>query len=421
MGTHDIATCLEQVRVKRKSLDEYRPIVGEEAIEEVQSLARDLRGLRLLHLNATATGGGVAELLNSLVPLEVNCGLEVEWRVLCPDNELFTITKGFHNALQGKQSHLSAEQKEVYLRHNRQCAVGLKADYDVVIVHDPQPAAIPHFLGANHAKWVWRCHIDSSQPDPEVWEFLRPYIQKYDEAIFTMPEFVPPNLEGPKLNYFIPAIDPLTPKNRALPKYLCREEVAEFGIDLARPLMIQVSRFDHWKDPMGVIQAYRLAKRELPQLQLALIGAMAEDDPEGWEIYRVVRAEAEKDDDLFVFTNLSGVGAHEVNAFQRVADVVIQKSLREGFGLVVTEAVWKGTPVVAGNTGGIRLQIQDGVGGFLVDSVEQTAERIIYLVTHSQEAEEIARRGWENVRRRFLTPRLLVDQLTLLHSLMRGS
>ena len=416
------STTLEQVRVRRKSLEEYRRVVGDAPIEEARSLARSLKGLRVLHLNSTAAGGGVAELLNSLVPLEADCGLDVQWRLLCPDAELFKVTKGFHNALQGQAWPLTADGKNTYLARNRHCAAMLSpTEYDVLIIHDPQPAAIPHFSGPNHAKWVWRCHIDSSQPNPEVWDFLRPYVNGYDAAVFTMREFVPPDLQGPALHFIPPAIDPLSPKNRALPKYLCREEVAEFGVDLARPLMIQVSRFDPWKDPLGVIQAYRLAKQELPQLQLALIGAMAEDDPEGWEIYNSIQEVADMDADIYVFTNLTGVTAHEVNAFQRVADVVVQKSVREGFGLVVSEAVWKGTPIVAGNTGGIPLQIQNGVGGFLVDSVQECAERVIFLLTHSDEAQEIARRGWERVRERFLMPRLLLDQLQLLHTLANST
>jgi trehalose synthase len=415
-------TTLELVGVKRKSLEEYRNIVGDGPVEEARTLARELGGLRLLHLNSTATGGGVAELLNSLVPLEADCGLDVQWRLLCPSDELFKVTKGFHNALQGQEWPLDAQGKEIYLDHNRHCAAMLDPDdYDVVIVHDPQPAAFLHFVAANHARWVWRCHIDSSQPNDAVWQFLRPYVSQYDAAIFTMKEFVPPGFSGPRLHLIPPAIDPLSPKNRALPRYLCREEVAEFGVDLARPLMIQVSRFDPWKDPWGVIKAYRLIKEKLPSVQLALIGFMADDDPQGWEIYNSVRAEAEGDPDIHILTNLNGVGAHEVNAFQRVADVVVQKSVREGFGLVVSEAIWKGTPVVAGNTGGIPLQIQNGTGGFLVDTVEECADRVAYLLEDSDEAEHVARRGWEWVRDRFLMPRLLRDELQLLSSLTKGN
>jgi trehalose synthase len=411
---------LELVTVKRKSLEDYRRIVGDGPVDEIRALGRELQGLRLLHLNATASGGGVAELLNSLVPLEADCGLNVEWRILCPDDELFQVTKGFHNALQGEQISLSDADKDVFLKRNQECAAMLDGGrYDAVIIHDPQPAAVAHFGRDKQAPWLWRCHIDSSEPCMEVWEFLRPYVQEHDGAIFTMKEFVPPGLNGPALHFIPPAIDPLSPKNRSLPKYLCREEVAEFGIDLSRPLMIQVSRFDPWKDPWGVIEAYRMVKEELPTIQLALIGAMADDDPQGWDIYNSIQAEAKGDNDLFLFTNLAGVGAHEVNAFQRVADVVVQKSIREGFGLVVSEAVWKGTPIVAGNTGGIPLQVQDWVGGFLVNTTQECAEKVTYLLTHSDESEEIARRGWQRIRDNFLMPRLLLDELKLLRSLVR--
>lgn len=412
-------TTLELVGVKRKSLENYRRIVSDELIEQIRAVAQTLKGARILHINSTASGGGVAELLNSLVSLEQDCGLEVEWRVLCKHEGLFKATKHFHNALQGMAFHLTPEIEQVYLERNQHCAVMLGDEYDVAIIHDPQPAAIPRFVKFSGTKWVWRCHIDTSQPSQEVWGFLRPFIEGYDAAVFTMPEFVPSDFIGPELRFIPPAIDPLTPKNRALPKYLFREEVAEFGIELSRPLMIQVARFDPWKDPQGVIEAYQILKKnDLPQLQLALIGAMAEDDPEGWDVYNAIRGKQEKDPDLHIFTNLTGVGAHEVNCFQRAADVVVQKSIREGFGLVVSEALWKGTPVVVGNTGGIPLQMQNDVGGFLINSVEECAERVAYLLTHSDEAEAIARRGWEKIRDNFLMPRLLLDELKLLHSLL---
>jgi trehalose synthase len=243
-------------------------------------------------------------------------------------------------------------------------------------------------------------------------------VEQFDAAVFTMKEFVPPGLHGPALSFIPPAIDPLSTKNRALPRYLCRDEVAHFGIDLGRPLLLQVARFDPWKDPQGAIDTYRLVKHEMPGVQLALVGSMAHDDPQGWEIYNVIRPEVERDPDVHLLTNLNGVGAHEVNAFQRVADVAIQKSIREGFGLVVSEAVWKETPVLGGKTGGIPLQIQDGVGGFLVTSVPECAERALYLLSHPDEASEIARRGRERVRSQFLMPRLLRDELWLIHSVL---
>ncbi len=250
-----------------------------------------------------------------------------------------------------------------------------------------------------------------------MWEFLRPFVQAYDVSVFTMPEFVPPDLQGPRIEFIPPAIDPLSPKNQAIPKYIWGKAVREFGIDLSRPLIIQVARFDPWKDPKGVIEVYRLVKVRIPELQLALIGAMAEDDPEGWEIYNTICHEQDNDPDLYILiSNLTGIGAREVNCFQRVADVVIQKSIREGFGLVVSEALWKGTPVVAGSTGGIPLQMQDGIGGFLVNTIEDCADKVAHLLTHPSEAESIARSGWERVHDNFLIPRLLLDELKLLES-----
>ncbi len=409
---------LHRVIPKRKALRDYEVIVGGDVIEEILAVAKDLRGLRLLHLNSAAIGGGVAELLNSVVPLEINLGLHVEWHVLSKYQAFFEVTKRIHNALQGMPDGLTEAEKRLYLEANQQYAATLEGEFDAVIVHDPQPAAIRRFRPGAGAKWIWRCHIDTSQPESEVWAFLEPILLEYHASVFTIPAFAPPGFKGPFLAFIPPAIDPLTPKNRALPKYLCRDVVAECGVDLSRPMALQVSRFDPWKDPIGVIEAYRRVKQDCPDLQLVLIGAMAEDDPEAWEIYRTIREQDDKDPDLYTFTNLTGVNAHEVNAFQRTADVVIQKSLREGFGLVVSEALWKETPVVAGDTGGIRLQMANGVGGYLVKSVEETAARTLYLINHPEEAEAIAQRGRERVRERFLTPRLLLDELKLVQSLV---
>lgn len=411
---------LERVVTKVKSLQDYVPLLVEGQFEEIAAVARELQGVRVLHLNSTAAGGGVAELLKSLVPLEEDCGLQVEWRIMSPDNDFFEVTKGFHNALQSQPYDLTPERKATYLNHNQSCSRELTDEFDVIIVHDPQPAAMRRFVGTGRARWVWRCHIDTSSPHPPVWDFLKPYIEQYDAAVFTKQSIVSRDFAGPRTFFIPPAIDPLSPKNRVLPRHLCREEVAEFGVDLTRPLIVQVARFDPWKDPQGVIEAYRLVKQEIPGVQLAMIGAMATDDPQGWEIYANIRDQGEGDPDLFLFTNLMGVGAHEVNAFQRVADVAIQKSIREGFGLVVSEALWKSTPVVGGNTGGIPLQMEDGVGGFLVNSVEEAAERTLYLLSHPDEAEIIARRGWRRVQERYLMPRLLLDELRLIHSLLEG-
>ena len=412
-------TSLQLVHTPKKQLREYLRIMDEEMAREIRQLARDLQGVRLMQLNSTANGGGVAELLYSLVPLEVECGLQAEWCLLSAEPEFFGVTKGFHNAMQGQRVEQSDAGLALYLEENERSAKMLAADeYDVIIVHDPQPVAVRHFAQSSRAHWIWRCHIDSSAPDPGVWTFLQPFVEEYDVTVFTKAEFAPWDLAGPARRVITPAIDPFSAKNRGLPRFLCRDEISAFGIDLGRPLVLQVSRFDPWKDPIGVIEAYRIVKRELPEVQLALVGAMAEDDPQGWEVYNIIQDASQGDSDIHLLTNLAGVGAHEVNAFQRVADVVIQKSIREGFGLAVSEAVWKGTPVVGGNTGGIPLQIQDGMGGFLVNSVEQCAERTLFLLTHPDEAELIARRGWQHVHDNFLVPRLLRDELRLIRSLV---
>lgn len=406
---------LRRVQLKKKSLDSYCGIVGEETVSNLRKLAEPLQGLRLLHVNSTAQGGGVAELLESLVPLLRDLGVDAEWQLLCHDEPFFHVTKGFHNALQGKPFPLTQQHKEIYLRRNRTCAGMLEGRYDAVIIHDPQPAALVQFCSNAASHWIWRCHIDTSVPDPEVWDFLRPFVSVYERAVFTMADFVPPDLNGPRVAIIPPAIDPHSPKNQELNRSHARDTVAEFGIDLRRPLLLQVARFDPWKDPEGALQAYRLAKEEVPGLQFALIGAMAADDPEGWELYARLEGSVAGDPDIFLFTDVTGVHAHEVNAFQRVADVQIQKSTREGFGLVVSEALWKETPVIGGRAGGIVLQIEDGVSGFLVSDVKEASERIIQLCQNPDLTVAMGQAGRRHVQETFLITRLLADWLQVLN------
>ncbi|HXV80412.1 MAG TPA: glycosyltransferase, partial [Candidatus Binatia bacterium] len=316
--------------------------------------------------------------------------------------------------LQGADLDLSETIKQTYLDRDRTCAEMIESVYDVYVVHDPQPAALRHFAKANRARWIWRCHIDSSEPNPQVWSFLKPFIEEYDAAVFTMKEFCPPDLKAARTVFIPPAIDPLSTKNMDLPEEVCKRALANSGIDLKRPLLLQVSRFDPWKDPLGVIKAYRLAKEKRPEVQLALVGAMAGDDPEGWRMLETINAESAKDNDISVFTNLTGVGNMEVNAFQRGADIVIQKSLREGFGLVVSEALWKGRPVVAGSAGGIPMQFPEGYQDYLVSDVEECARKVLELLGDSEEREVFGKAGQENVRREFLLPRLMRDELKLI-------
>jgi trehalose synthase len=404
---------LAPVNVGSKSLADYATIATRGLMEEIRRLADPLAGKRVLHLSATAFGGGVAEINYTLVPLMADVGLEVEWRIVNGGEDFFDVTKAIHNALQGKPTSLTASQRAVYERYNAWNGAELADEWDFVIVHDPQPAAIIDRFPGSRAKWTWRCHIDLSDPDPGVLEFLLPSIRRYDAAVFHMESYAP-RVDGlPACVIWPPAIDPLAPKNMALSGEDAAYVVDQFGIDIRRPLLTQVSRFDPWKDPVGVIDAYRRVKEEVPEVQLALVGSMAHDDPEGWDFYNRTLAHAGGDPDVFILSNLNNVGAIEVNAFQVHSAAVIQKSIREGFGLTVSEALWKARPTIAGRVGGIVAQIEDGVTGWLVDSPAGAAEACLDVLADPAAARERALRGKEHVRRHFLTPRLLRDWLAL--------
>ncbi|MBN1208223.1 MAG: glycosyltransferase [Myxococcaceae bacterium] len=409
---------LDLVDLGKRSFAAYRGIAPDEQLDEALHLAERLRGVRCLHLNATPYGGGVSEILRSSVPLLNDLGLVAEWQLIRGDASFFQVTKRLHNALQGDATELSESEKAIYLAHSQLNASHLSADYDFIIVHDPQPAALPMLGGRKGAQWIWRCHIDTSRPNPQAWEFLRPFLYAYDAAVFTVEEFIPPHFPINHVAVQPPAIDPLSPKNLPLPEELARHVLEWIGVRLSRPLITQISRFDLWKDPLGVIDAYRRVRPHIPNLQLALVGSLALDDPEGWQVYRQIREATTGDNLIHVFTNLVGVGNIEVNAFQTLSNVVLQKSLREGFGLVVSEALWKGTPVVAGRAGGIPQQMPEGTGGILVDTVEECAEAVLHLLRHPQEARCLGEQGREHVRRHFLMPRLLLEHLRLLDALV---
>lgn len=396
----------------------YRQLVGDPLIDEIDALARDLNGIHVCHINSTGFGGGVAELLSRHVPLANALGIRTDWRLIQGTPEFFTATKAIHNALQGAPHALSEADKAIYLHVNRESAKLLERDYDVFVVHDPQPAAFRESVGTDAAAWIWRCHIDTSAPIHEVAEFLIPYIRGYDAVVFTMKEFLLPGLQPKRVAFIAPAIDPFSTKNMELSPELCREVVANAGVDMRRPLVVQVSRFDPWKDPFGVIAAYRLAKREVPGLQLALVGAIAGDDPEGWRLLARVQQETADDDDIFVFTNLAGVGSMEVNAFQRASDLVIQKSLREGFGLVISEAFWKKKAIVAGRAGGIPMQFPAGFEDYLIDSTEDLAARIVELLRDPPRRKAFGDAAHDHIRAHFLLPRLLRDELRLIKDVL---
>jgi trehalose synthase len=407
---------LQPVAVAHKHLADYASIVGRPLVEEIRERAERLRGKRVLHVSATSFGGGVAEILITLVPLMIDVGLDCEWQIIYGREEFFNATKLLHNALQGKPQDLDDEQWATWLRYNEINAEQLSEGWDVCIVHDPQPAALASLVGDKAEKWVWRCHIDLSTPNATTLEELRPYLDPYEAAVFHMPTYVPAGMDG-RSHIIPPAIDPLAPKNMAFSPedavYICDQ----FGIDVDRPLLCQVSRFDPWKDPLGVIDAYRIVKEQMPEIQLALVGSMATDDPEGWDYFNATVAHADGDPDIHILNNLNNVGAIEVNAFQSHCDVVIQKSTREGFGLTVTEAIWKGRPFVGGAVGGIPLQVTDGESGFLVSSVEECAQRSLEILSDPSLGKRLGRAGKETVRRRFLMPRLLRDWLELLERL----
>ena len=417
-------TVLPKVSIGRQysatytNVNSYRTLVGDDLVDEVIDLCRDIKGLRICHINSTPFGGGVAELLSRYVPLLQSLGVTTDWRLIHGGPDFFSVTKAFHNALQGGRYDFGKSEQSLYVQVNEQSAKLIETDYDLFIVHDPQHVAIRYFAGQRGAKWIWRCHIDSSSPNMNVANFLKPFIEEYDALIFTMAEFLLPGLQIKRVAFIAPSIDPLSTKNMELPLDLCKRAIADSGIDLNRPLLVQVSRFDPWKDPLGVIQAYRLVKKEISGVQLALIGSMAGDDPEGWELLDRIEEESAKDRDLFVFTNLGGVGSMEVNVFQRGCDVVIQKSLREGFGLVVSEALWKEKPVVAGNAGGIPMQFPDGYHHYLIENIEDCASRVSYLLRRSGDRGDFGRAGREHVRQKFLLPRLVRDELKLIKELL---
>lgn len=409
---------LETVDIGAQCIDSYELSAGAEAIAKLRVLAEPIRGARVLHLNATPYGGGVAEILRSEVPLLRDLGLVADWKIITGDQTFFNVTKTMHNGLQGGPRQLTDHEKETYLIYSTKNAELLEEEYDLVVVHDPQPLALLQIHGKGATKWIWRCHIDTSEPNHQIWSFLQPYLLDYDAAVFTLGSFVPPDLPLSRVEIIPPAIDPESPKNIELGQGIARRVLEWIGVEVNRPLVTQVSRFDLWKDPLGVIAAYQLVRKEVSNLQLALVGSMALDDPEGWEIYRQIQDAAKSDPGIHIFTNLTGVGNIEVNAFQRYSDVIIQKSIREGFGLVVSESLWKGTPVVAGKAGGIPIQMPEGTGGFLVDSVEACAERVLWLLRNPEEGKTLGAKGKELVRERFLLTRLIADELRLYVSLL---
>ena len=412
---------LKEVPTQVKSLEPYLPLIDEETLRDLERLSLRLHGLRIGHLNATSEGGGVAELLKSLNPLANGLGIESKWYCLGPSPAFFQVTKNIHNSLQGGEWRFDVRAHQIFMNHMRRIAKEMETlDLDLAIIHDPQLCLLIETLPWFH-RAIWHCHIDTSTPNQSVWDYFYPYLQHYDRVVFCLPDYVNGSLPRNRVTFIQPAIDPLNSKNRPLSISNAKEILSRLGIDTDRPLITQVSRFDPWKDPQGVIEAYRIAKREIPTLQLALVGVLAaQDDPEALVVFHQVEQYRGGDPDIHLFADPFQVGDREVNAFQTASEIVLQKSLREGFGLTVAEAMWKSTPVIGGNCGGIRVQIKDGTNGYLVNTVTECAERIIALLNDPSARSRMGNKARESVGKHFLMPRFLRDYLQLAEELILG-
>ena len=402
-------------------LEDYAQVAGTDVIAQLRQLARPLAGAKVVHVNSTRIGGGVAEILTKLVPLMQELGIDTHWEIITGESEFFECTKGLHNTLQGNRIPLGENLLKVYEETNARNAETLRPilqDANFVFIHDPQPAALLHYCPDRKGKWVWRCHIDASHPYRPVWKYLREFVAPYDASIFSLAAFAQ---ELPHPQYLIPpSIDPLSDKNMGLASNVIQDTAGKYRIDPLRPVVVQVSRFDRFKDPVGVIQAYQLAKQFVPALQLVLAGGGAADDPEGEVVLNEVQASARGDPDIHVLL-LPSDAHREINALQRVAEIVLQKSIREGFGLTVTEAMWKGKPVIGGDVGGIRLQVINHHTGFLVNTPEGAALRIRYLLHQPEKIEEMGKKARAFVRDNFLITRHLREYLTLMVALLNGA
>jgi len=379
-------------------LDDYINIVGAAEIDELRTLAREVKGKTVKMVNSTALGGGVAEMLNQQVPLLNELEVKTDWDVISGGSDFFEVTKAFHNALQGGDYKLTQQARDVFLSYNQQNSERIHFTEDVVVIHDPQPAALIRSRQNQSGKWVWRCHIDLSKPNAEVWQFLRQFVEKYDASIFSAQSFTQ---QLPITQYlFYPCIDPLSEKNKKLDDSFIQKVCDKFGIDRSRPIVTQVSRFDRAKDPVGVVQAFKKA-RKFADCQLVLAGGGASDDPEGATVLKEVEEAANGDRDIIIL-DLPPWSALEINALQRASTVIVQKSLQEGFGLTVTEALWKEKPTIAGAVGGIPNQVIHKLTGMLAHSVDECAEQMRHLLTNPDFAKQLGKNGCEHVKENFL-------------------
>jgi len=402
-------------------LNQYAPIVGSNVIDHLRQLAEPLKGMKVMHVNSTREGGGVAEILHRLIPLKQELGLKAGWEIVAGDSQFYQCTKMMHNTLQGNRSAISSELLNHYEAVNCENYERLRQqleEADIVFIHDPQPAPLLKYCRSRKGKWIWRCHIDASRPFRQVWKYLKNLVMDYDASIYSLPAFAQPM---PHPLYIIPpSIDPLSDKNVALDADEIQGVCRGYGLDPERPIISQISRFDRFKDPVGVIRAYRMAKAFGPPLQLVLAGGTASDDPEGEEVLAEVNAAAKDDPDIHVL--LLPPDAHRtINALQRLSTIVIQKSIKEGFGLTVTEALWKGRPVIGGDAGGIRLQVVNHQTGFLVKTAEGAALRIRYLLKHGDRRQEMGETARNFVLENYLLTRHLREYLTLMVAVIRNS
>ncbi|HOL71454.1 MAG TPA: glycosyltransferase [Bryobacteraceae bacterium] len=395
------------------TLEDYAGVIGHAVVDEIRALAQRVRGRRFKNINSTAVGGGVAELLTRIVPLLADLGIDATWDVIKGNQAFFEVTKAFHNALQGKPETITDAMLETYLETTETNLRSMNLDADVILIHDPQPAGLIQARGNDHRRWVWRCHVDISNPQRKVWDFLQPFVERYDGAIFSMPDFAR-QLSIPQ--YMVPpSIDPLSDKNRELDEEEIRCTLERFGIDPRRPILTQISRFDRFKDPLGVIAAYRMVRKRF-DCQLVLAGGGATDDPEGEEVLQQVREEAAGDPDIHVL-ELPPFSDLAINALVRGSTIVFQKSIREGFGLTVSEALWKRKPVIGGAVGGIKLQVINGVTGYLVHSPEGAAYRALELLGNPELRRVMGENGYQHVKQNFLVTRHVEDAVLLLLAL----
>jgi len=415
---------LPSVETSEQDFKKYKQHIPEEMYDEINKLSSELEGLKVTMVNATPKGGGVAEILKSLIPLMQSVGLEAEWHVVPPREEFFKLTKSMHNSLQGEEFSLAFEERKLYQHHMEETADLMQdMESDVWVMHDPQPVGVIQYLSDKECyPMIARIHIDTTNPGRESWNFIEGFLMQYDKIIFHCKDFIHDGIFEDKIEIMPPAIDPFTDKNKELDEEETNAILEGFGINTDKPLVSQISRFDPWKDPVGVVEAYHQAKKEIPDLQLAYLGLfLASDDPEAQEVYEKTKAKVRKEDDIHLFTDPSRLGSLSVgkfvNAFQSGSDVVMQKSVREGFGLTVTEAMWKGASVIGGNVGGIKLQIEDGENGYLVSSPEEAAQKTVKLIKNQELREKLGRKAKESVKEKFLIPRLLRDYLRLFKEL----